>query len=225
MTSWAAIFDMDGVIANTNPFHKVAWQAFCRDYSLTLSDADMQKHVYGSSNPDILTFLFGSDLPAARLADLEQEKEALFRELAAGKLPAVEGLSDLLSALEAMDVARAVASSAPPENVAFVLAETGLAHFFSVIVDSSWVKRGKPAPDIYEAAARKLGMPPERCLAFEDSFPGIKSARNAGMTVIGLATTYDAAGLAENTVRVMPDFTELGSISEVTRLAELLPLS
>lgn len=222
MSSFAVIFDMDGVIVHTNPFHKEAWQVFCQTHGLEIDQAEFERKSYGRINADILVMLFGPDLPPDRIEAMGREKEALFRELAAGKLPPLAGLEDLLTALDHMNVTRAVATSAPPENVDFVMAETGLARFFPIIIDETHVRRGKPAPDIYQAAARKLNMPAHRCLVFEDSLAGIQSGRNAGMTVVGLSTTHPSRELAPDTVMVLPDFREVGSVSGVERLRKLV---
>lgn len=99
----------------------------------------------------------------------------------------------------------AVASSSPPELIAAVLAAAGLAGHFRVVVSSEQVARGKPAPDVYLAAAAQLGVPPRDCVAVEDSANGLRSAAGAGMTVVAVPNPHfpppaDALALAAATV-------------------------
>lgn len=219
MSSWAAIFDMDGVVVDTNALHKDAWRAFCHARGLSPSEADMERWVFGRTNKDILSFLLGPGLTRTELHNLAEEKESLFRKWAKGRLRPLAGLESLLADLAKAGVGLAVATSAPSGNVDCVMAETGLAHRFQHIVDAAAVERSKPEPDIYLEAAGRLGMAPSRCLVFEDSLSGIEAARRAGMTVVGLATTHGLEELAPRTRLAVKDFRGL----DAERLAALLP--
>lgn len=219
MKAWAAIFDMDGVVADTNAFHQAAWRKFAQDLGRDLSEADLERNVYGRTNADITSFLLGPGVDVQRMNQVADAKEALFREWSKGRLAPVAGLPELLEALAAERVDLALATSAPPENASFVLAETGLARFFAVMVDSTSVARSKPAPDIFLAAARDLAVAPDRCLVFEDSLSGIEAGRAAGMTVVGVATTHSLAELAPHCALAVKDFQGLAPDS----LAALLP--
>jgi HAD superfamily hydrolase (TIGR01509 family) len=84
----------------------------------------------------------------------------------------------------------ALASNAEPENVAFILKESGLKKYFRVVVDGHQVERPKPFPDVYLLAAKLLGEPAGNCIAFEDSHSGVEAARAAGMRVVGIRTTH-----------------------------------
>jgi len=125
-----------------------------------------------------------------------REKEALYRKLYKGHVQPAAGLVRFLKALRTAGVTLAVATSAPRVNLDFVLDEAGLRPCFDALVDISAVERGKPAPDLYLKAAEELRRPPEDCVAFEDSYPGVESALAAGMRVVGVTTTHTAAELA-----------------------------
>ena len=219
---WAAIFDMDGVVADTNDLHRRAWNAFCRDRIRAVDEADMEHHVYGRTNREILSFLMGPDLDPARMEQLGEAKEALFRESARGVLRPLPGLPGLLAGLKAANVPLALATSAPPDNVAFVLSEVGLQGVFPVVVDSTMVSRSKPEPDIFLAAAERLGMAPGRCLVFEDSLSGVQAAQNAGMAVVGVATTHGAEELAPRAALVVADFQGM-SVDRLAALVDAAP--
>jgi beta-phosphoglucomutase-like phosphatase (HAD superfamily) len=105
-------------------------------------------------------------------------------------------------------VKTAVASAAPKVNVDFVFEKTGLRPYFDVSIDANDVTRGKPDPEIYLKTAEKLNCSSEACLVFEDSMPGIQAGRNAGMKVIGVATSHPAETL-KDTEFVIKDFTEI----------------
>jgi beta-phosphoglucomutase family hydrolase len=185
----AFIFDMDGVLVDSNPAHREAWEAFNRRYGVETTEA-MHRFMYGRRNDEIVRGFFGADLPAGEVAARGAAKERLYREMVAGKVDRMmpAGLRRFLDARR--DAPMALASNAEPENVAFVLKEAGLAKYFRVVVDGHQVKRPKPFPDIYRRAAELLGEPPDNCIVFEDSYSGVEAARAAGMRVVGIRTTH-----------------------------------
>ena len=185
----ALIFDMDGVIVDSNPMHRESWEAFNRRYGLETTDA-MHQRMYGKRNDQILRDFFGDHLSDDEVDARGRAKEQLYREMIAGRTETmlVPGLRDFLQRHQGLPLA--VASNAEPENVAFVLEETGLRPYFRVIVDGHQVKRPKPFPDVYLRAAELLGVEPAKCIVFEDSYSGAEAALAAGMAVIGLSTTY-----------------------------------
>ncbi len=181
---------MDGVIVDSNPVHREAWKAFNRRYGVETTEA-MYRFMYGRRNDEIVRGFFGERLPAAEVAARGAAKERLYREMIAGKvdgmLPA--GLRRFLEARRSAPMA--LASNAEPENIAFVLEESGLAKYFRVVLNGHQVERPKPFPDIYLRAAELLREPPGNCIVFEDSYSGVEAARAAGMRVVGLRTTYE----------------------------------
>jgi beta-phosphoglucomutase len=184
----AFIFDMDGVIVDSNPHHRLAWAAFNRRYGLETTE-DMHRRMYGRRNDQIVRDFFGEHLPDDEVAARGFAKEVLYREMVAGRVEnmIVPGLRDFLE--KHRDIPKAVASNAEPANVDFLLEGAGLRPYFRVVVDGHQVARPKPYPDIYLRAAGLLGLPPSECLVFEDSHSGVQAARAAGMQVVGLCTT------------------------------------
>jgi beta-phosphoglucomutase family hydrolase len=195
----AFVFDMDGVIVDSNPVHREAWEAFNRRYGVETTEA-MHRFMYGRRNDEIVRGFFGDNLPAEEVTARGAAKERLYREMTAGK---VEGmmLGGLRRFLESRrDAPMALASNAEPENIAFVLAESGLGKYFRVVVDGHQVERPKPFPDVYLRAAELLGEPPDNCIVFEDSYSGVEAARAAGMRVVGIRTTHRELPGAELTI-------------------------
>lgn len=121
---------------------------------------------------------------------LGEQKEIEYRDLYRSAITPTVGLVNFLEELDRKDIPRAIATSAPPANVAFTLDHTKLGSYFPVIVDDTMVTTGKPDPEVYLKSAEQLGMSPERCIVFEDAILGIQAGKNAGMPVVALATTH-----------------------------------
>lgn len=181
---------MDGVMVDTNPYHKIALRQFCEQHGYYLSDEELKNNIFGRTNKDWLTRLFGNTLTAEQLKEYENEKEALFRKIYAPHLKPVDGLFNFLQSLKDNRITLALATSAPPSNVHFILEETRTSVFFSVILDGHSVRNSKPDPEIYLKTAAALHYPPEKCVVIEDSISGVASALSAGCKVIGITTTH-----------------------------------
>lgn len=206
----AVIFDMDGVIADTNPHHQIAWRKYYEQHGRTLSDAEFVEYVSGKHNRAILGHLFpDQSVDVADFDRLAYEKEALFREIYAPDIIAVPGLVAFLTTLKEHGIKTAVATSAPVENLDFVMDALELRPFFDELLHEKLVTRPKPDPEIYLKAMAMLGVSPEESIVFEDSMTGVKAGRAAGALVVGVATTHTIDELAEVTNDVITDFTEM----------------
>jgi beta-phosphoglucomutase family hydrolase len=185
----ALIFDMDGVIIDSNPLHRQAWVAFNRRYGLETTEA-MQQSMYGKRNDQIVRDFYGEGIAAEEVDARGRAKERLYREMITGRIEEmlVPGLRAFLE--RHRDLPMGVGSNAEPENVAFVLDSTGLRRYFRAVVDGHQVRHPKPHPEVYLRVAELLGTEPAKCIVFEDSHSGAAAAVAAGMRVIGLSTTY-----------------------------------
>ncbi len=207
MNSFAVIFDMDGVIVDSNPFHKIALQQFCAKYGHALTEAQLREKIYGRTNKEWITNVFGV-LPEGQLQQFAEEKEQLYRELFKNDIQPVKGLISFLDLLDQYNVARAIGTSAPQSNVDFTLSKTGTGKYFNTILNDTFVTHGKPHPEIYLKAAQALGLPNAQCIVIEDSLSGVEAGKAAGSKVIGITTTHSADEL-RHTDLVISDFTEL----------------
>lgn len=212
----AAIFDMDGVIADNMGYHTRAWELFIRKHAPNLEIADVTPH-YGKTNSDLMSYVFGRRLPPAEVDRYGEEKERLYRELYAADMAPLAGLVEFLRELKSEGLHAVVATSAPKSNVDFLLDGLKIRSLFDAVVDAGHVTRGKPDPEIYLRAAAKVGCGPETCAVFEDALAGIEAGRLARMMVIGVATTLPPERLT-GTRLVIKDFREVN----VARLNELL---
>lgn len=186
----ALIFDMDGVVIDSNPAHRETWAAYNRRYGLETTEAMLQR-MYGKRNDEIVRDFFGEELSSAEVAQRGAAKERLYRETIAGRVEQmlVPGLKAFLRAHHGAPMA--VATNAEPENVALVLDQGGIRPYFQVVVDGHQVRKPKPDPEIYRLAAQRLGVAEANCIVFEDSKSGVQAARDAGMRIVGILTTED----------------------------------
>ncbi len=185
----AIILDMDGVIVNSNPVHRIAWERFNAQYGLATTEA-MHERMYGKRNDQIIRDFYGENLPEEDVWDRSARKEALYRSLIAADLEKslVPGVREFLGKLSGVPLG--LGSNAEPENVDFLLDTTGLRRFFRAVVDGRQVDRPKPSPEIFLAVARLLGYRACDCIIFEDSLSGVAAARAAGARVVGVRTTH-----------------------------------
>jgi HAD superfamily hydrolase (TIGR01509 family) len=187
-----AIFDLDGTIVDNMPVHAEAFAIFVARHGLPPLTRDDRKRLDGRRNRDIFPDLFGRKLTDAEQESFADEKEALYRELSIGRLAPAAGFLRLLDRLDAHAIPVAVATSAPPDNVSHTLAELGLSTHLTCIVRADQVRRGKPFPDVFLAAAERLGVPAADCVAFEDAPIGVIAARAAGMTTVAVGSSFSA---------------------------------
>lgn len=206
------VFDVDGTLLDNMPFHIEAFEAFTAAHDLPPLTLEMRHWMDGRRNSDIFPRLFERALSDEEIATLSLEKESAYRRLSAGRLQPLPGLMRLLDALDAARIPVALATSAPRDNVEHTLRELGFAVRLSVVARSDEVAHGKPAPDVFLEAARKMGVAAADCLAFEDAPMGVVAAGRAGMTVVAVSTSYPPETLAATDpppTLVVPDFDAL----------------
>ncbi len=185
------IFDMDGVIVDNHQWHFNSYIEFGKRHNLKITREEFGTY-FGTTNQFIMKSIFGENISEEDIIAFGEEKEAIYREMYLPVIEPVKGLPAFLQYASGLGIPIALATAAPKENVKFTLDATGLAHYFNTITDASMVERGKPDPQVYLVTAEKLGVQPSECIVFEDSIPGITAAKNAGMRVIGVATTHTA---------------------------------
>ncbi|MDE3199046.1 MAG: beta-phosphoglucomutase family hydrolase [Acidobacteriota bacterium] len=185
----AFIFDMDGVIVDSNPLHRIVWEEYNRRHGIETTE-EMQQRMYGKRNDAIVRDFFGASLTDEEVIRHGARKEALYREMLGPRLAEtlVPGLEAFLKRHPSTPAA--VATNAELPNVDFVLGESGLRPYFRAIVDGHQVQNPKPHPDVFLRAAGLLGVPPAACVVFEDSYAGVEAGVAAGMRVVALTTTH-----------------------------------
>ena len=186
----AVIFDMDGVICHTNPFHSIAFQQFFAKRDLNPTEEEYAAHMYGKNNGYILSHFLGRKIEGEELALLEDEKEGLFREIYKDEVNPIAGFMEFFEKLKSEGLLTAVATSAPRANLDLIIGTLGIGAQMQSQLASEDVSKHKPDPEVYLKSAAKLGVKPENCLVFEDSFSGASAGKNAGMKVVGVLSSH-----------------------------------
>lgn len=180
------IFDLDGVIIDSMPFHQRAWQRYLEVTGI--GSGDSLDFMHGQRNEEIVRGLLGPEADLETVTAHGAAKEQMYRDMLRERLGEhlVSGIAEWLEHVSGAPIA--LATNAERANVDFVLDGGGLRPYFGAIVDGSQVERPKPAPDVYLRAAELLEIPPRNCIVFEDSPVGIAAAVAAGMRVVGVLT-------------------------------------
>ncbi|WP_421655082.1 HAD family hydrolase [Leptothermofonsia sp. ETS-13] len=185
----AFLFDLDGTLANTDPFHYRAWKELLYNFGIDIDEKFYKTRISGRLNPAIVQDLLPQLSPEEKQQFIEQ-KEARFRELAPQLTP-LPGLTEVVKWAEVRGLKQAVVTNAPPQNVHHVLRTLRLDSQFDPVVIADELGIGKPDPAPYLHALKQLGIRANQAVAFEDSPSGIRSAVGAGIPTIGIASTQD----------------------------------
>ncbi|KIO75841.1 haloacid dehalogenase [Pedobacter lusitanus] len=204
----AVIFDMDGVICHTNPYHSLAFREFFATRNLTPTDEDFAAHMFGKSNSYILSHFLNRPISGQELLQMEDEKESLFRKIYAPHIEPITGIIEFITDLKHNGVKLGVATSAPYANLDLILSEVPIRKELGSVMASEDVKKHKPDPEVYLTSAKNLGVSPDQCLVFEDSFSGISAALNAGMRVVGVLSSHSIEELPKCNLYIN-NYTEL----------------
>jgi HAD superfamily hydrolase (TIGR01509 family) len=206
----AVIFDMDGVIVDSEPLHERAFREVFHE--LGYGDTHGMDFVayYGRSDEALWRDFIAKHKPLQSLPELLARKRNRFLKLLEAEQPLFEGLPELVERLAAR-YPLAVASGSPHPVIDGVLEIRSLRRFFPVVVSAQDVAREKPAPDIFLRTADRLDVAPADCCVIEDSAAGVRAALAAGMSVIAITNTLAAERLAEAT-HVVRTYAEIAAL-------------
>ena len=207
------IFDMDGVVIDSNPYHKIAWEKFLTRLGHSFGDQLFDDVLSGRTGPTSLRLLFGDDLSLDKLDLYLEEVDSNYQNILrqSKEALAIAGVHDFLDQITRKGFKLALATSAPTLNIELGLQKLKLENTFEYIVGKVDVSHGKPHPEVYLTTLERMGMDAKNCIVFEDSKAGIQSARSAGIKVVGIASAHSKKELMEEGVSLVAnDFTELG---------------
>lgn len=206
----AALFDLDGVLIDSSPFHYESWVKLGEEVGFVMTP-ELFRQTFGQRNDAILRRLT-PQATEEQIRQWSERKEALYRQVAQGRLQPLPGAVELARGLKALGFKLAIASSTPHRNIQFALEQLGIADLFDVLVGAEDVTRGKPDPEVFLTAASRLSVPRERCVVFEDAVVGVLAAKRGGMKCIAVTTTNPHTLLAD-----------AGADLIVDRLSDLTP--
>lgn len=208
----AVIFDLDGTIVFSHPTHFAAYEKLFGEFGIKWTFEEFERVFAGTGAPAIIEQILkrngvrGFDLPA-----LVKKKRDIFNEiLAQKKLEVVPGFFEFLAEVNRRGLKKIIASGSNKANIRSMLENIGVSHEFPQVVSGEEVAHPKPAPDIFLAAAQKIGAAPMECLVIEDTDHGVKGALNAGMKCIAFTTTLNLQILkASGANEIVKNYTEI----------------
>jgi len=184
MSFKGALFDMDGVVTTTVPFHFKAWKKMFNEYGREFNFEDYEKYVDGIPRMDGARAIL-KDLPEDKLKEAANKKQTYFLELLnREKIPVYDTTVDLIKDLRKRGIKIAIISSS--KNCPYILKRTGIDKLTDTIVSGSDITKGKPDPQIFLLAAERLGLGIEECIVFEDALLGVEAAKNGKFRCIGI---------------------------------------
>lgn len=189
----ALIFDMDGTLVDSMPYHEKAWNLMMSELGVVVDRFEFFTWSAGLTNKEIFPRLLGRAVSPDELAQLAGHKEALYRDCYREFMKVMPGAINLLTRARAQGVKTALGTAAPPENIDLVIGGMNLHEYFPVIVGGADAKNGKPDPEIFLRCAEKMKIEPARCIVFEDTPAGIEAAYRAGMRCVAITTTLNEA--------------------------------
>lgn len=206
----AVIFDMDGVLVNSEPFYVEVEQQNFRALGLTVSEEEHQTY-QGTATDRMWQMIkekHGIEKPVEELVKMTNTMVTpYFSSLE--KIEPMPGVEKLIKKLRKMKIPLALASSSYPDVIEIILKKTGLEKYFDVVVDSQTAGSSKPDPLIFLLTAKKLGVSPQKCLVIEDSTNGIAAAKSAGMYCIAFAGPGSELQDQTRADKIISDFREV----------------
>jgi beta-phosphoglucomutase family hydrolase len=206
----AFIFDMDGTMIDSMPWHARSWVEFVERHGLKLDVTDILARTTGRTGAECMRELFERELSDAECQALVHEKEEIYRAMFSDNFTEVAGFSAFAKAAVARGLKVAVGTAGDRHNIEFAMSRLKMDPLPLAIVGGDEGFAGKPTPEIFLEAARRIGVPPERCIVFEDAPFGIEAARRGGMRAVAVCSTHSAAELAgPHVIAAVRDYDEL----------------
>ena len=206
---YAVIFDMDGVLADTGPVHFESWVKMTSEIGVEFTK-EFFEQIFGQQSPEIIKKLMGPNVNEITIEKLANLKEKYYRDMVKDQLKPLPGVIELIKELYNLKFKLAVGSSGPSENVELLLTSLKIKKYFNAVITAAEIKRGKPEPDVFLEAAKRVKVKQSQCVVIEDAPVGIESAKRAGMKCIALTTTHPEKELF-NADLIVKDLSEITS--------------
>jgi beta-phosphoglucomutase family hydrolase len=190
----AVLWDLDGVIADTGDYHYGAWRDVFGKKGVAFSRKDFMRH-FGQRHDTIIRFALGNNLSKDEFDAVTEEKQQNYRRRVAENIRALPGAIELIKSLNENGIKTAIASSAPLDNIEIIIKGLKIDNYFQAIAHGTEVSEGKPNPQIFLLAAKKLGVSPGNCVVIEDAIAGVAAAKTAGMKCVAVTNSHHQESL------------------------------
>lgn len=208
----ALIFDMDGTMVDSMPWHAKAWVEYGRRNGLNIDVPHFMRRTTGRTAFECACELMGREVTETESAEITHQKESIYRELFGAAFREVQGFRAFAGKAVARGFKIAVGTAGDKHNIAFTMSNLRMTPSPLAIVGGDEGLPGKPQPAIFLEAARRLGAVPSRCIVFEDAPFGIEAARRGGMLAVAVCTTHSASELAgPHVIAAVRDYNELAN--------------
>ena len=190
------IFDMDGTMIDSMPYHAKSWVAFARNHGIAIDVAELLRRTTGRTGAECMELLFGRPMAQHECWELIHQKEQIYRELFAPVFAEVTGFKAFFADAHRRGLRLGVGTAGDKHNIAFAMQHLKMDPPPHAMVGGDEGLPGKPEPAIFLEAARRIGADPQACIVFEDAPFGIEAARRAGMRAVAVCTSHRAEELA-----------------------------
>ena len=191
------IFDMDGTIVDSLPYHYKAWKIFFKENKVE-NFSERLKDYKGGGTLDLLTAVYGDKYSRKELKIMTDDKEIIFREIYKNNVVPIIGFMDMFELIKSKKILVGIASNAIRKNVKMILSELKIYEKFDSIICGDEVKRGKPDPEMFDETVDRFNLKKEECLIFEDSVEGVSAATNSKVDVVGITSSTSGKILIDN---------------------------
>ena len=182
------IFDMDGTIVDSLPYHYEAWKIFFSENKVENFSEKLNEYK-GGGTLDLMRTVYGNQYSKKELKKMSEDKEKIFRKIYKGEIKQILGFKKFLGELKSKDIMIGLASNAIRKNVSMIINELEIYDYFDSIICGDEVINGKPNPEMFNETIDRFNINKDECLIFEDSLEGILAAKNSGVKVIGITSS------------------------------------
>ena len=218
-TTTALIFDMDGTMIDSMPYHSKSWMAFAQNHHINIDVADLLRRTTGRTGAECMTELFQRSFAPAEVAALISEKEGIYRDLFAPEFKEVAGFKAFSELAVTRGLKFGIGTAGDRHNIQFAFSHLKMKLTPDAVVGGDEGFAGKPHPDIFLEAARRMQVKPQQCIVFEDAPFGIEAAKRAGMRAVAILSSHSAHELAgSHVIASVRNFDELIELNFLERL-------
>ena len=182
------IFDMDGTIVDSLPYHYKAWKIFFKENKVE-NFSEKLKDYKGGGTLDLMTAVYGDKYSRKELKIMTDDKEIIFREIYKNNVVPIMGFMDMFELIKSKKILVGIASNAIRKNVKMILSELKIYEKFDSIICGDEVRKGKPDPEMFDETVDRFNLKKEECLIFEDSVEGVSAAVNSKVDVVGITSS------------------------------------